>query len=62
MCRVEYRREIRWPQEAIFEADRDESYFHPEAVLFGRKKEKKYERKMGGRIAETLYRCKCECK
>ena len=35
------------PQGVIIDAARDGSYFHPEAVLFGRKKEKKYERKMG---------------
>ena len=37
---VEYRREIRCPQGEIAEAVRDESYFQPEAVLFGRKKKK----------------------
>ena len=37
-------RNISYPQEGVLEAARDESYFHPEAVLFGRKKETKDER------------------
>ena len=60
--RVEYRREIRCLQGWIFEAARGESYFHLEAVLFGRKKEKKNERKMGGRILITFNSCRCEWK
>ena len=43
VCWVEYRREMRCPQEGIFEAARDETYFLPEAALFGKKKEKKNE-------------------
>ena len=47
---VEYRRELRFPREGVFEAARDENYFRPVAVLF-RKKRKKQEM-MGGRTSE----------
>ena len=50
MFLVEYRRELRFPREGVFEAARDENYFRPVAVLF-RKKRKKQEM-MGGRTSE----------
>ena len=34
---VEYRRELRFPREGVFEADRDDNYFRSLAVLFGKK-------------------------
>ena len=42
---VEYRREIRCPQWGIFEVARDESCFDPVAVLFGKKKGKRNEKR-----------------
>ena len=35
---VEYRRELRFPREGVFEAARDVNYFRPVAVLFRKKK------------------------
>ena len=34
---VEYRRELRFPREGVFKADRDDNYFRSVAVLFGKK-------------------------
>ena len=46
---VEYRRELRFPREGVFEAAREENYFRPVAVLFRKKKKR---RKDGGRTSE----------
>ena len=37
MFLVEYRRELRFPREGVFEADRDDNYFRSVAVLFRKK-------------------------
>ena len=50
MFLVEYRRELRFPREGVFEAARDENYFRPVAVLFRKKKNKE---KMGGRTSDV---------
>ena len=41
MFSVEYRRELRFPRDGVFEAARDENYFRPVAVLFRKKKKTK---------------------
>ena len=41
-------------RQELLEEAKDESYFRPLAFLFGKKKEKKNEGKIGGRISETL--------
>ena len=50
MFLVEYRGELRFPREGVFEAARDENYFRPVAVLF--RKKRKNKEKMGGRTSE----------
>ena len=49
MFLVEYRRELRFPREGVFEAARDENYSRHVAVLF---QKGKTEEKMRGRTSE----------
>ena len=51
---VEYRPELRFPREGVFEAARDENIFRPVAVLFRKKKKTKK------RWGDEHPRCACK--
>ena len=60
MFLVEYRRELRFPREGVFEAARDENYFRPVAVLFRKKKKQRKDGKTNiGDVHPSWKKVKC---